>query len=177
MYSVADDGWIHGASFVFSPNFNDRPNEAISLIVIHCISLPPYIYGGKYVEDFFCNNLNIAEHSYFSEIVSLKVSAHVFIKRTGELIQFVSCNGRAWHAGISSFQGRENCNDFSIGIELEGMDDDFFTEQQYDSLNKLLVALKLRYPSIASCVGHSDIAPGRKKDPGVGFDWLKVINI
>jgi len=160
-----------------SPHFNDRPiNTIIDLIVIHSISLPPGKFGGGFIEDFFGGKLNPAVDPYFETIKDLRVSSHVVIDRNGSIIQFVPFHLRAWHAGVSSWQGRDNCNDYSIGIELEGTDDLPYTEVQYDSLIKLIALLKQEYPAISSdrIVGHCDIAPGRKTDPGPFFDWEKV---
>lgn len=147
--------------------------EVISLLVIHAISLPPGEFSGRGVERLFTNTLDPDEHSYYREIEGVKVSAHFFVRRSGELIQFVPCDRRAWHAGVSSWRGRDRCNDYSIGIELEGCDDQHFEAAQYKILNRLIVALKHRYP-ITAIVGHSDIAPGRKTDPGPCFDWARV---
>ena len=159
-----------------SPNNDSRPdNTAIDLIVVHSISLPPGEYGGNAIEQFFQNKLDTKAHPYFEEIQQMKVSSHVLIKRSGEVIQFVSFNERAWHAGQSNYQGRECCNDFSIGIEMEGTDSEAFEESQYLQLGKLIKALQFTYPAIADRItGHSDIAPGRKTDPGIGFDWDKL---
>lgn len=159
-----------------SPNRDVRPQgTAIDLIVVHSISLPPGEYGGDAIERFFQNRLDKNEHPYFEEIHEMQVSAHALIKRSGEIVQFVPFNERAWHAGQSNFQGRECCNDFSIGIELEGTDTGEFEEVQYQQLAKLVTTLRDTYPGIADNVtGHSDIAPGRKKDPGTGFDWDKL---
>ena len=165
---------IAGVPFKASPNYNERPvEEPISLLVVHNISLPPNQFGGDYVERLFCNHLDCSEHPYFSQLVGLEVSAHVFIKRTGEVLQFVPFNKRAWHAGVSQFDGKPNCNDFSIGIELEGADDVPYEDTQYTSLVAVTLALIETYPSmsIENIVGHSDIAPGRKTDPGPAFDW------
>ena len=171
---VDADGWIGAARRVASPNVDERPEgERISLVVIHAISLPPAEYGSDSVERFFLNSLDHAAHPYFEMLRGVRVSAHFFIRRDGELIQFVSCLARAWHAGVSQWQGRARCNDFSIGIELEGCDEDAFGSAQYDTLQRLLAALKVAYP-IADVVGHSDIAPERKTDPGPGFDWHRV---
>jgi len=172
-YSVDIDsqGLLQGAVYIPSPNCDERPEgAAIELVVVHAISLPPGDFGGDYVRDFFTNCLDCAAHPYFSEIEDLKVSAHFFIRRDGEVIQFVPCAKRAWHAGVSSWCGRERCNDFSIGIELEGCDDKAFEAIQYEKLAELVRALKAVYP-IRDIVGHSDIAPGRKTDPGPCFDW------
>ena len=169
-----DQQGIHSqAKWVASPNFDVRPNNEISLIVIHNISLPPNEYGGKGVIELFTNCLNATEHAYYAEIAHLKVSSHFFIRRDGALMQFVSCLNRAWHAGVSSFQGRERCNDYSVGIELEGSDDEPFETSQYETLNALMIDLHIAYP-IRHIVGHSDIAPGRKTDPGPYFDWARV---
>ncbi len=161
---------------ILSPNFNDRPDENdISLIVIHCISLPPNQFGSNAIVDFFCNQLNPMSHPYFETIHTLQVSAHLLIRRDGECVQFVPFNKRAWHAGISSFQGRKNCNDFSIGIELEGGETIPYAEAQYQTLNKVIASLKQHYPNLTHIAAHSDIAPERKTDPGASFDWLKVV--
>jgi AmpD protein len=167
-------GYIDSATQIASPNFDARPeNTKIELIVIHNISLPPNIYGGPGVEQLFTNRLNPNEHPYYAEIHTRKVSSHFFIRRNGELIQFVSCLQRAWHAGVSSWQGRERCNDFSVGIELEGTDFEAFEPAQYNTLKQLVKALKKSYP-IQHIVGHSDIAPDRKTDPGLYFEWAKI---
>ncbi|MAR95612.1 MAG: 1,6-anhydro-N-acetylmuramyl-L-alanine amidase AmpD [Gammaproteobacteria bacterium] len=169
-----------GIKFLKSPNFNNRPEEEdIKLIVIHSISLPPNEYGGTYVEDFFLNCLNISDHKSFQEIKDIKVSAHLYIKRNGEVIQFVPFNKRAWHAGDSIFNGVQNCNDFSIGIELEGSDSDIFTEDQYNSLVTATKEIIKEYPLITKdCItGHSHIAPDRKTDPGKKFDWEKFLQL
>ncbi|HZV97602.1 MAG TPA: 1,6-anhydro-N-acetylmuramyl-L-alanine amidase AmpD [Methylophilaceae bacterium] len=166
---------VAGAQFIASPNYDERPQDnEITLIVIHNISLPPKQYGGEGVIQLFTNRLDPAEHPYYAEIHELKVSSHFFIRRDGSLIQFVPCSARAWHAGKSQWQGRECCNDFSIGVELEGSDIDAFEAVQYLTLNNLLAALRCKYP-IQAIVGHSDIAPGRKTDPGPYFDWSKII--
>jgi AmpD protein len=172
--SVSTDGWLDAARQVISPNQDMRPaNTAIELLVIHNISLPPNQYGGDGVMQLFTNSLNPEEHPYYKVIYQRKVSAHFFIRRDGSLLQFVACAKRAWHAGISSWQGRENCNDFSIGIELEGSDFDAFEASQYETLNGLIQVLERTYP-ITGIAGHSDIAPGRKTDPGDFFDWDKI---
>ena len=168
------EGWMDEAVHVPSPNCDDRPaGEAISLVVVHNISLPPGEFGGPGVEALFTNQLDPTAHPYFETIKDLRVSAHFFIRRNGELQQFVPCALRAWHAGMSTWQGRERCNDFSIGIELEGTDDVPFTEVQYARLNGLLEKLRQTYP-IAAVTGHADIAPGRKTDPGPCFEWNRV---
>jgi N-acetyl-anhydromuramoyl-L-alanine amidase len=168
------EGYIESATQIASPNFDARPeNTKIDLIVIHNISLPPNIYGGAGVMQLFTNQLDTNEHPYYAEVYTRKVSSHFFIRRDGELIQFVSCLQRAWHAGVSSWQGRERCNDFSVGIELEGSDFEPFEPAQYKILKLLLKTLKQTYP-IQHIVGHSDIAPGRKTDPGPYFEWGKI---
>ena len=156
-----------------SPNFNQRPETAISLLVIHNISLPPNEFDNDYIEQFFTNQLDFNAQPYFKTIENVEVSAHLLIKRDGEIIQFVPFDKRAWHAGQSEFKGRENCNDFSIGIELEGGDDIIYTNKQYQALNDSIKALKSHY-SITDIIGHSDISPGRKTDPGASFDWSRV---
>ncbi|KVW93367.1 1,6-anhydro-N-acetylmuramyl-L-alanine amidase AmpD [Thiobacillus denitrificans] len=167
-------GWLSAARRLPSPNCDARPEGmAIELIVIHNISLPPGVFDGDAVIDLFTNRLDWDAHPYYQEIRSLRVSAHFFIRRDGTLIQFVPCTLRAWHAGVSIWQERECCNDFSIGIELEGSDDLPFTEAQYASLIPLLRTLKQTYP-IRAVVGHSEIAPERKTDPGVCFEWERV---
>ena len=167
-------GWLADARRLPSPNCDARPaGMAIELIVIHNISLPPGVFDGNAVIDLFTNQLDWDAHPYYQGIRDIKVSAHFFIRRDGSLIQFVPVNLRAWHAGASSWCERERCNDFSIGIELEGTDDLPFTEAQYASLIPLLQSLKQAYP-IRDVVGHSEIAPGRKSDPGVCFEWERV---
>jgi len=171
-----DNGWIVQARAVPSPNFGPRPRGIEpSLLVIHNISLPPGQYEGNCVERFFTNCLDWAEHDYFSQIEGLEVSAHVLLRRDGEMVQFVSLDERAWHAGDSCFQGRDNCNDFSIGIELEGTDIDPYTDVQYQALQKLTALILSEYSDVepSAIVGHSDIAPGRKTDPGDSFDWRR----
>ena len=169
-----NDGWLKNANRVDSDNFNQRPTlKKDFLVVIHSISLPPGQFNNSFIEDFFQNKLNPNLHPYFETIKDLKVSAHFLIKRTGELIQFVSCHNRAWHAGESSWKGMSNCNDFSIGIELEGTEIESYEEIQYKVLLNLLVQLKKEY-NIIDIVGHSDIAPHRKTDPGPSFDWNKI---
>lgn len=164
-------GWYQFAAPVASPNFGPRPAQAeIDLIVLHCISLPPGQYGGDEVQRLFTNQLDWNAHPYFKSIEGMEVSSHFYIRRQGELQQFVSCDQRAWHAGASSYRGRSNCNDNSIGIELEGVDDGPFDERQYETLTSLCAALLQHYP-ITRVAGHEHIAPGRKTDPGSGFDW------
>lgn len=142
--------------------------------MIHCISLPPNEFGDDYIADLFCNHLNPNAHPYFQDIYTLQVSAHLLIRRDGECVQFVPFNQRAWHAGKSIFQGRENCNDFSIGIELEGCETIAYTPAQYEKLNDVLAELFEHYPNLANITGHCDIAPERKTDPGASFDWSKI---
>jgi len=165
------DGWCRGAVCQPSPNFDLRPQDAIiSLLVIHNISLPSGKYGSTYISDLFCNRLDYNADPSFSELRDLRVSAHFLIRRDGELLQFVATDARAWHAGVSSFDGRQRCNDFSIGVELEGCDGEAFTDAQYQTLVRLTVALQQRHP-LTDVAGHQHIAPGRKTDPGPCFDW------
>jgi AmpD protein len=167
-------GFLNIASQIASPNFDARPKSTvINMLVIHNISLPPNQFGGNGILQLFTNTLNPNEHPYYAEIHTRKVSAHFLIRRDGEIIQFVSCLERAWHAGISSWQGHQRCNDFSIGIELEGSDFEAFEPKQYLALIDLVKQLKKNYP-IEHIVGHSDIAPGRKTDPGPYFDWAQL---
>lgn len=171
-----DAGWLPIARWIPSPNFDERPADtAICLVVVHAISLPPGEFGGQGIVDLFTNVLDPQAHPYYREIADLRVSAHFLIRRDGELIQFVSTARRAWHAGVSQWAGRERCNDFSIGIELEGWDELPFENAQYRTLNFLLAELCPRYP-LQAIVGHSEIAPGRKTDPGPGFDWSQVMH-
>ena len=169
---------IVGADFIESPNFDERPHDAaIDLLVIHNISLPPNEFGGGYVKDLFQNKLDPSIHPYFEEIKGMEVSSHLFIERSGKLIQFVPFNQRAWHAGASCFEGRERCNDFSIGIELEGSDDIDYTDEQYRVLRAVTLCLQMTYPGLSNnkhIVGHCDIAPERKTDPGPAFDWGRL---
>ncbi len=173
MYEISD-GWFTQARKIPSPNYNKRPeNVTIDSIIIHSISLPPGQYGGDEIDRFFSNQLDWNEHAYFREIEGLQVSSHLLIRRDGELVQFVNLYDRAWHAGQSCLAGQENCNDFSIGIELEGTDHSQFENSQYNTLLAVVKTLKNYFPQITAekIVGHSDIAPGRKTDPGPGFDW------
>lgn len=164
-------GWYRPAIYHPSPNFGVRPPGAhVDLMVLHSISLPPGHYGGPEVQQLFTNQLDWQAHPYFLQIEGLKVSSHFYIRRTGELWQFVSCDDRAWHAGVSAYRGRSNCNDDSIGIELEGLEGDTFEVAQYETLKTLSQAIMAQYP-IAFIAGHQHIAPGRKADPGPGFDW------
>lgn len=170
----ASAGWLRHARHVPSPNEDARPpGTTIDLLVIHCIALPPRQYGGPEILQLFTNRLDPTAHPYFANLAGLRVSAHFVIHRNGDLTQCVSCERRAWHAGKSSFFGRERCNDFSIGIELEGSDDEPFADAQYETLLALGAELWQRYP-LRAVVGHSDIAPGRKTDPGCGFDWRRL---
>lgn len=176
-----DTGLIDAARFVASPNCDGREHHtAPEVVVIHCISLPPGEYQGDAVERFFTNRLGAEEHSYYQNMAHFTVSAHFFIRRDGELIQFVSSNQRAWHAGESMCLGRPKVNDFSLGIELEGLDTDpdGFTHAQYHCLRELIQALRTAYPQIAATnlFAHSDIAPGRKPDPGPYFDWTRLLS-
>ena len=169
-----DEGWCAAAQRIDSPNFDDRPEgEAISLIVVHAISLPPAQFGSDDISRLFTNTLDPQAHPYFSAIAAVRVSAHFLIRRDGALLQFVSCRQRAWHAGASCWNGRSRCNDFSIGIELEGCDELPFEDVQYLQLVALIESLRALYP-VAAVVGHADIAPGRKTDPGPCFDWQRL---
>jgi len=164
-------GWWSRALRIDSPNFGERPIHAqIDLLVIHSISLPPGVYGGPEIEALFTNQLEWGAHPYFAQIRDMQVSSHFVIRRDGGLLQFVSCDKRAWHAGASHYRGRDNCNDDSIGIELEGLEGELFESAQYDTLFVLCTELVNNYP-ITHIAGHEDIAPGRKLDPGAGFDW------
>ena len=172
-------GWIEGIEHQPSPNFDQRPAScAINLLVIHGISLPPGEYGGPWITSLFCNTLDCNAHPYFDGLRNLKVSAHLLIRRDGYVIQYVSLNDRAWHAGASSFEGRERCNDFSIGVELEGEDATPYTERQYQVLIQVTRIISRAYPLITPTriKGHSDIAPGRKTDPGEAFDWERYLS-
>lgn len=171
-----ESGWLSDARRVPSPHCNSRPEGVpVDLLVIHSISLPPGEYGGPYIDAFFLGQLDIDAHPYFAEIGALQVSAHILIDRNGRVTQYVPLDRRAWHAGQSEFNGRCNCNDFSIGIELEGLDTDVYTDAQYSSLAEVTAAIMAAYPAIGkdTITGHSDIAPGRKLDPGPGFDWQR----
>lgn len=172
--AIDPQGWLAGVDRCSSPNSDARPEgESISLVVIHNISLPPGQFGTGCVRQLFTNALDAAADPYFEQIRDLRVSAHFLIERDGRATQFVSCLERAWHAGASSHEGRTGCNDFSVGIELEGADDQPFEAAQYETLNRLLEALAASYP-VAAVVGHSDVAPGRKTDPGPCFDWSRL---
>ena len=174
---IDDAGWLQSVEVIQSPNFDSRPeNTSIKLVVVHGISLPPGEYGGGHIQSFFCNKLDAGAHSYFESICDMTISAHCLIERDGKLVQFVAFLDRAWHAGESEWCGETACNNFSVGIELEGCDDEAYTDAQYGSLADLLTALRSRYPDIDTdnIVGHSDIAPGRKTDPGSAFDWSRL---
>lgn len=173
----AATGLLSGVRQVLSTHFDERPAGAgIELIVVHGISLPPGEFGGAWIDRLFTGCLPADAHPYFREIAGLRVSSHALIRRTGEIVQYVPFPRRAWHAGASQFQGRSNCNDFSVGIELEGTDDRPYTDAQYESLAALIDALLAAYPSLSRdrIAGHSDIAPGRKSDPGPAFDWARL---
>jgi AmpD protein len=168
------DGWWRGARACPSPNFGPRPEGAsVDLVVLHSISLPPGEYGGDAIEQLFLNRLDWDAHPYYRQIRGLQVSAHFLVRRGGETVQYVSCDARAWHAGRSQWRGRDNCNDFSIGIELEGLEGEAFEPAQYAALVPLLRAIRERYP-LHEVVGHEHVAPGRKIDPGPGFDWAAL---
>ncbi|WP_100067658.1 1,6-anhydro-N-acetylmuramyl-L-alanine amidase AmpD [Shewanella benthica] len=168
-------GWADGVKLCVSPHFNARPDDEVSLLVIHNISLPAGCFGTPYIDQLFQGCLDIAADASFNDLKGLEVSAHYLIRRDGEVIQYVSCDERAWHAGVSSFRGRSGCNDFAVGIELEGTDSQDYTEPQYQHLLWLTLGLMARYPmlNLDTIVGHSDIAPGRKTDPGDCFDWSR----
>jgi AmpD protein len=171
---LGDDGWVLGLRRVDSPNFGPRPaGTAVDLVVVHSISLPPGEYGGDAVERLFTNTLDCNAHPYYERLRGLQVSAHFVVARDGVATQYVSVHERAWHAGASSWRGRPNCNDYSVGIELEGLEGEPFDDPQYAALAALLRALKARLP-IAGVAGHEHVAPGRKADPGAGFDWPRL---
>lgn len=174
------NGWLADARRVPSPNCDARPPDcAVDLLVIHGISLPPGEYGGEWIDALFTNSLDPDTHPYFRQICNSRVSAHLLVQRDGAVTQYVPFHLRAWHAGASSFQGRQCCNDFSIGVELEGCDDKPYEAAQYERLAMLVDALAVRYPGITRerIVGHCDIAPGRKTDPGQAFDWQRLYNL
>lgn len=174
LLTIDAEGLLVGAEYIASPNCDDRPQGSIDLLVIHNISLPPGEFGGDGVQRLFTNTLDAAEHPYYATIAGLKVSAHFFLRRDGQIQQFVPCLKRAWHAGVSCWQGASRCNDFSIGIELEGSDEMPFTAAQYAALTSLTRALRAAYP-LRGIAGHSDIAPQRKTDPGPYFDWARYL--
>lgn len=167
-------GLLVDGEYVPSPNCDDRPTGSIELLVIHNVSLPPGEFGGDAVQQLFTNSLDINAHPYYQAIAGLKVSAHFFVRRDGRVIQFVSCLKRAWHAGESCWQGKPRCNDFSIGIEMEGNDTVPFDDAQYDALHCLTMALRAAYP-VCGIAGHSDVAPQRKTDPGCCFEWARYL--
>jgi len=170
------EGWLAGMRRVESPNCDDRPaGTETSLLVVHSISLPPGEYGGDSIEKLFTNRLDPDAHPYFRQIEGMKVSAHFLVRRDGRVIQFVPVHRRAWHAGVSSWRGRSACNDFSIGVELEGTDDAPFEEAQYLALGELIARLRSALP-LRDLAAHSDVAPGRKTDPGPGFAWDRVLS-
>jgi AmpD protein len=171
---LSADGILEDALQLASPNFDDRPEGMpVILVVVHAISLPPGEFGGDAIEALFTNTLRYSLHPYYEGLRGLRVSAHFLIRRDGTVIQFVPCDKRAWHAGNSSYAGRPNCNDYAVGIELEGTEDTPYTDPQYLALNSVIAAICARFP-IEDIVGHSDIAPGRKTDPGISFDWSRV---
>jgi AmpD protein len=173
-YRVADDGWVQGARRLESPNCDARPADCkIELLVVHCISLPPGCFGRGDIERLFANELDCSSHAYYERLRGVRVSAHFLISRSGFLTQFVSCRDRAWHAGVSQWEGRTACNDFSIGIEIEGTEFEPFTAVQYATFDELQHTLAGAYP-LRCTRGHSEIAPGRKSDPGPLFDWTRV---
>lgn len=171
---VGSEGWLDSARRVASPNCDDRPPATvIDTLIVHSISLPPERYEGDAIQRLFTNHLDLAAHPYFERLRDVRVSAHFLLRRRGELLQFVSCEQRAWHAGASRLLVRERCNDFSIGIEMEGSSERRFTRTQYRRLNTLIAVLGRRYP-LRYIAGHSDVAPGRKDDPGPFFDWTEL---
>jgi N-acetyl-anhydromuramoyl-L-alanine amidase len=175
-FAIDDAGWARGARRVPSPNFDQRSGDStVDLLVVHSISLPPGEFGGNALCELFTNTLDSSSHVSFAGLEALRVSSHFLIRRTGEVIQFVSCLDRAWHAGVSSFEGRTSCNDFSVGIELEGTDADIFTAEQYEALVVITRQMLVRFPIFAAAA-HSEIAPDRKTDPGPGFDWSQLLN-
>jgi AmpD protein len=174
-----NNAWIENIYHNPSPNYDQRPiGTEIELLVIHAISLPPNEFGGQFIDQLFTNSLDVNVNPYFAEIADLRVSSHLLIRRNGDIIQYVSLQQRAWHAGVSSFAGRERCNDFSIGIELEGCDSIAYTDKQYQQLIKTIKLMQDIWPILTPdrIVGHCDIAPGRKTDPGPFFDWERLKN-
>ena len=172
---LGEDGWLEGARRVVSPNQDARPaSEVVSMLLLHSISLPPGEFGGPGIEDLFSNCLDCDAHPAFGQLRGVSVSAHFLIRRDGEVVQFVSTGARAWHAGVSRWRGREQCNDFSIGVELEGVDDAPFADAQYEVLGGLVRALRVRL-SLTDLAAHSDVAPTRKTDPGLHFDWPRLL--
>ncbi len=171
--------WLTEANKIPSPNYDDRPEDQdISLLVVHCISLPPEQFTGNYIDQLFCNQLNPQHHPYFEQIYQLRVSAHLLIRRDGSINQYVAFNKRAWHAGVSEYKGQQRCNDFAIGVELEGSENQPYTKAQYSKLISVTQCLIQHYPELSSqhIAGHSDIAPGRKTDPGKSFDWKRYLS-
>ena len=176
-YGQISKGWLEGCDHIQSPNYGARPLGAkVELVVLHNISLPPGEFGGPYVADLFTNSLGAQGHPYFEQIANLRVSAHFLIRRDGHVIQFVSTQDMAWHAGVSQWRGREKCNEFSLGIELEGTDTHLYSREQYVRLEEIILKCRAAHPDIEedAIVGHSDIAPGRKTDPGESFDWQEL---
>jgi AmpD protein len=172
---LGPDGWVEGARRVPSPNRDERPaGSEISLLLLHAISLPPGEYGGDAIERFFTNRLDAKAHPYFAEIAGLEVSSHFLVRRDGALLQFVAVHERAWHAGASNWRGRGRCNDFSIGIELEGSEEEAFAPVQYSTLAALARTLRAALP-LRDIAAHSEVAPGRKSDPGAHFDWARLL--
>lgn len=175
--AIDERGYANLARQIRSPNRDARPSgTAVTLLVVHGIALPPHVFGGDAIVKLFTNHLDPGLHPHFATIADLRVSAHFLVRRSGALLQFVGCNDRAWHAGASSWKGRTQCNDFSIGVELEGADDVPYMAAQYTMLARLIRALRRRYP-IADIAGHSEIAPGRKTDPGPAFDWARLTRL
>ena len=174
--AASPEGWLQGARRVASANFDERPaGSDVSLVLLHSISLPPGEYGGEAIERLFTNRLDPEAHPYFRQVAALKVSSHFLVRRDGELVQFVPVALRAWHAGASSWRGRSRCNDFSVGIELEGSDDSAFEAAQYARLRELIHTLRAHHP-LKDIAAHSDVAPERKSDPGTGFDWRGLLS-
>lgn len=174
MLNIDESGWFTGVRRIESPNCDDRPpGQNIDLVVVHAISLPPRSFGTGAIARLFTNQLDPAEHPYYASISNLRVSAHLLVERHGSAIQFVPLDRRAWHAGVSCWRARQRCNDFSIGIELEGSDDDAFEDVQYETLAALISAIRKRHSPV-DLAGHSDVAPGRKSDPGPHFDWARL---
>ena len=176
-YGQISEGWLQGCEHIPSPNYGERPAGAtVELVVVHNISLPPGEFGGPHVAELFTNTLDPQGHPYFEEIADLRVSAHFLIRRDGHVIQFVSTKDVAWHAGVSQWRNREKCNEFSLGIELEGTDTHLYTQEQYARLEEIILKCRTAHPDIEedAIVGHSDIAPGRKTDPGESFDWQEL---
>jgi AmpD protein len=172
---LGPDGLLPQARYIASPNCDERPpGAAITLLVVHSISLPPGQYGGDAIERLFTNRLDPAAHPYFRDIATLRLSSHFLVRRDGELLQFVPVERRAWHAGASRWRGRSNCNDFSIGVELEGVEESAFEAAQYERLSSLVRALRVALP-VNDIAAHSDVAPDRKTDPGARFDWARLL--